>query len=754
MTDTMTMTLVILIKTFDMKRYLLAIFVTILALASCSKDLDDGRINDDSASNGATTVLTFTSERPQLDPTTKTAWDADFHGIVWSTGDKIRIGFTFDGNWWSQKAAYNGSGYIKFYQSNGVAIDSDNHNIGTFTVPVTNAFTGPTESGDFVFYAVYPGSKFDTNQNGAPNVPITLKEYQIPAENSFDPETDILVGKSKTVTSTGLPSEHINLYWTRVVAHGNFTLKDFQGVKDDEHILKVVLTAQAGANLTGRQIVSVADGSFTGNGTSNVVTLDGTNLSFVKDEQNKTNINIWLSVMPVTLTALDVVVETNKATYHKSWSGISKTLQGNARNTMGINMATAETELKEEYYWVKRDISTITPSDIFVIVGDNGNTYAMSNDKGTSAAPQAVPVSVSDDRLTAEPAERIRWSLSKQDHWWWGTTYHFYPNGNTSTWLYCTGDNNGVRVGTDSDNNTFTISEGYIYNTNRFCAVGIYSSSDWRRYLWIIGNAPDNIRGQTFAFYVRVKADEPILPTPSISFNPSTTTVNVDERVSNIVSIEPSGLPVTYSSSNPNVVTVDPSTGELTGVSRGFATITAVFAGNTSYHAASTTCSVTVADPSRPYTITFEKGVTFTTNVTTYTSSFVNMCDGLSLTLANVNNGGNNNWTEMRAGRNNNTSVATITTNAPIQEAIKTVTLSITQANPSLVNSIRLIVSPNSNFSSSVSYNFSGTSQGDVTATVTNPTANMYYRIEIDLKRGGGSGDGFFRFNKIVYSAE
>ncbi len=745
-----------------MKRYLLAIFVTLLAAVSCSKGLDQERL-DNGNTIGEVTELTFTGERPQLDPSTKTAWDAGTKSIVWSTDDKILIGFTFNGNWWAKSAAYasgnaSPNNSIKFYKSNGVTIDSEKQNIGTFSVPVTNAFTGPTETGDFVFYAVYPSSQFNTDQNGAPNVPVALKEYQIPAADSFDPETDILVGKSKTVRSTGLPSQHINLYWTRVVAHGNFTLKDFQGVEDDEHILKVVLTAQEGANLTGKQVVSVADGSFTGNGTSNVVTLDGSHLSFVKDAQNKTNINIWLSVMPVTLTSLDVVVETDKATYHKSWTGISKTLKGNARNTMGINMASAETEQKEEYYWVKRDISSITSDDVFVIVGDNGNTFAMSNDKGTSAAPQAVPVTLTADgsRLKKEPAERIRWSLSSDSHRWWGTVYHFYPNGNTSTWLYCTGSNDGVRVGTNSDN-TFSIYHGYLFNTNRNCLVGIYNSSDWRRYSYIpiisdlFSDIPENIKDQTFAFYVRVKADEPILPTPSMGFT-SNISVNVDERVSNIVSIEPSGLPVTYSSSNPNVVTVDPSTGELTGVARGFATITAVFAGNASYHAASATCNVAVTDPSRPYTVTFAKGTTFTTNVTTYTTSFINICDGLNLTVAYINNGGDANWTEMRAGRSDNTSVAAITTNSPIEEAIKTVTLSITQSDPSLVNAIRLVVSPTNTFSSTTTYEFDGTGQGDVTATVTNPQANMYYRIQIDLKRGTQAG--FFRFNKIVYSAQ
>ena len=487
------MTLVILIKTFDMKRYLLAIFVTILALASCSKDLDDGRINDDSASNGATKVLTFTSERPQLDPTTKTAWDADFHGIVWSTGDKIRIGFTFDGNWWSQTAAYDGTGHKKFYPSNDVVIDSENHNIGTFTVPMgANAFTGPTTSGDFVFYAVYPASLVENNQDDAPNVPVSLKSSQIPQADSYDPATDILVGKSKTVTSTGLPSEHINLYWTRIVAHGNFTLKNFHGVEDGETISKVEFTAQSGANLTGEQVISVEDGTFTGNATSNVVKLDGTNLSFVKEDGN-TNLNVWLSVMPVTLTSLEVVVETDKATYRRSFTGIEKTLEGNRRNTMGINMASATRTPKEQYYWVRKDISTITSSDVFVIVNklSDGSTYAMSNDNGTSSAPSAVAVSVTSagDRLTtSNPAERIQWTLDEDSD-----GYIFYPAGQTTNYLYNgSRNNNSLRVGSlslwdiisilyNGYNRHYTIRNNYLYNSSNSRYVGIY----------INGNPPD-----------------------------------------------------------------------------------------------------------------------------------------------------------------------------------------------------------------------------------------------------------------------
>lgn len=658
-----------------MKKYLVAFFVTILALASCAKDLDECRIIDDNTIVEATTILTFASERPQLDPTTKTAWDADLingkGGIVWSTGDKIKIGFTFNGEWWAQSAPYasgnpSPNNRIKFYESGGVAIDPDRHNIGTFTVSTT--VTGPTTSGDFVFYAFYPSSASESNnQDDAPNISTMLKSYQTPAADSFDPTTDILVAQSKTITpdAPGLPTETINLYWTRVVAHGNFTLKNFQGVQDGETISKVVFTAQDEANLTGEQVISVADGSFSGKVTSNVVKLDGTNLSFSKDENGKTNLNVWLSVMPVTLTSLDIVVETNKAIYHRSIPSIpdGRKLEGNRRNTMGINMSTADRTPKGQYYWVRRDISHITSNDVFVIVNrlSDGSTYAMANNNGANSAPAAVAVTttVSGDRLTADPLDKIKWSLSEQS-----SGYVFYPYGQTTNYLYCSDNNNGLRVGTASryDSPYFTMRNNYLYNSAQRRFVGVYNNSQWRSYRqdWQ-GNIP-NISNQTVAFYVRVDA-------------------------------------ASYTD----------------------------------------------------YTITFQSGTTFTEQNTDYYNggSFVNTCDGLALTLTNINNSGN---TEMRAGSYYYPSVATITSNTAIPEAIKTVTLSITQINRNYLNSLKLIVSSTSDFSSTSEYRFTGYIPGDVSATITAPAANMYYKIEIDLT--DGNNNGHFRFNRIIYATE
>ncbi len=149
--------------------------------------------------------------------------------------------------------------------------------------------------------------------------------------------------------------------------------------------------------------------------------------------------------------------------------------------------------------WVLTSLADLTEDDIFVIVGDNGDTYAMSNNNGTGSAPAAVEVTVDNEALSEEPAANLQWTLGIIDD-----GYNFFPNGTTETWLYCTNSNNGVRVGTNT-NNAFTISEeGYLVNDATGRYIGIYNSQDWRCYTSI----NTNIEGQTFAFYKRVVAPE------------------------------------------------------------------------------------------------------------------------------------------------------------------------------------------------------------------------------------------------------
>ena len=111
--------------------------------------------------------------------------------------------------------------------------------------------------------------------------------------------------------------------------------------------------------------------------------------------------------------------------------------------------------------------------------------------------PTASSVTISEGAITTTVADNIKWNISGNSK----DGYVFYPNGSTTTWLYCTNANNGVRVGTNT-NKTFNITADYLFHTGTSRYVGIYSSQDWRCYTTI----HDNIKDQTFAYYAYVAA--------------------------------------------------------------------------------------------------------------------------------------------------------------------------------------------------------------------------------------------------------
>ena len=144
--------------------------------------------------------------------------------------------------------------------------------------------------------------------------------------------------------------------------------------------------------------------------------------------------------------------------------------------------------------WPETDISGINDGDEVVVVMNNSvNNYALNNSNGTSSAPTATLITVSDNCIKT-PADEVKWFIGKSDN-----NLTFYKDSNKDTWLYCTSTNNGVRVGTNT-NKTFTIdaTSGYLKHTGTSRYVGIYNSQDWRCYT---GTSGTNIANQTLAFY-------------------------------------------------------------------------------------------------------------------------------------------------------------------------------------------------------------------------------------------------------------
>lgn len=320
-----------------MKKSLLFIGAAILTLAACNKETVEPQSKIDE-----TIDLAFTSVRPQLEVATKTEWNESLSAIEWSNTDKIRVAYTLNDNWMGKEAA----GTAKLYASGNVSIDSEDPTVGTFVVPVSSSsFTNPGTSGNYVFYGLYPSTGVSsTDAANAPVVSVSIPSTQTPKANSFDPTADILVGKSETLAISGIPTDAIEIDWTRVVAHGFLTFKDLKDVEDGETITEITLTAQENANLAGTENISLADGSYNASNASNKLVIEGTNLSIVSETINEVemnNLKVWISILPETITSLDIDIETNKAHYTRSITGISKEFKQNAKNNLVINMASA-----------------------------------------------------------------------------------------------------------------------------------------------------------------------------------------------------------------------------------------------------------------------------------------------------------------------------------------------------------------------------------------------------------------------------
>lgn len=258
---------------------------------------------------------------------------------------------------------------------------------------------------------------------------------------------------------------------------------------------------------------------------------------------------------------------------------------GSATFTVTIDDSTPKTGA-----WELTSLADLSEGDVFVIVGNNGSNYAMSNDNGASSAPAAVAVTIENDEITSDVGDNIKWNISGNAT----DGYTFYPDGDDEKWLYCTNSNNGVRVGTNTDN-TFNISDGYLYHSGTSRYVGIYNSSDWRCYTSI----NNNIKDQTFAFYKYVDGTTPQKADPELSFSSATAeaTFGQDFTAPTLNTAEGFNGTVEYSSSVETVAEVmDTETGELRIVGGGTTVITATFAGNDDFKSGSASYTLTVTD--------------------------------------------------------------------------------------------------------------------------------------------------------------
>ena len=133
--------------------------------------------------------------------------------------------------------------------------------------------------------------------------------------------------------------------------------------------------------------------------------------------------------------------------------------------------------------------------------------------------------------------------------------------------------------------------------------------------------------------------------------------------------------------------------------------------------------------------------------VSSYTDTWTATNDGFVVTVVNANNN-NNGWAYIKMGRKSYTSVGSITTQAAIDKPISKVTMTIDAVTAKNINSIKLKTSTDG--SSFVEVGNFTISKGEQSVTINNPTANLYYQIEVDCNTGS---NGSIQISKVQYYA-
>ena len=136
--------------------------------------------------------------------------------------------------------------------------------------------------------------------------------------------------------------------------------------------------------------------------------------------------------------------------------------------------------------------------------------------------------------------------------------------------------------------------------------------------------------------------------------------------------------------------------------------------------------------------------------ISSYTDTWKVTCDGLVWSVENFNNN-KNVWNFVRAGSKKFASVAALSTDAAMADAITKVVVTLNKADASKVNSFKLIVASDADFTNVVEEVELTIAAGENTFALTNPTANCYYKLVIDCKQG--TANGFVELAKVQYFA-
>lgn len=133
--------------------------------------------------------------------------------------------------------------------------------------------------------------------------------------------------------------------------------------------------------------------------------------------------------------------------------------------------------------------------------------------------------------------------------------------------------------------------------------------------------------------------------------------------------------------------------------------------------------------------------------VSSYSNNWSVTKDGYTWNITNCNNN-NNGWNSVRAGAKKATTTATITTSWAIEQAINSVVITHSILRGSC--NAKLTVASDADFTSVVDQQEADATGGDLTFTISTPTANCYYKLEFVCNNTSNS-NGVIEISNVTY---
>ena len=589
-----------------MKKYFI-LFVTALAgltVLSCQKE------NNRKDPEADTPVIHFTA----IAEGTKTVVDASGDFANWSATDELTIAEVIP-------ATREGSTDTTFVLT-GSAVA---HNLSapsksaSFDATLTkNLPTGATAK-SYSYVAVYPNSSNNLKVGGkAPNdfYRVNMPADQWPGVGTFDSNADVLISapvdKGSTRVATG---DEMSFRFRRI---GTAVKMTVHGLTAGEKLKSITLTAPV--DIVGYVKVDLSTGNYlddNGDGevektpysnNSKTVTLKFNNLTL-----DNNPLDVWFRVLPCEWNGtLEIIAETDVARYYRTTKKSSAIdLSANpmvfadgGRTTFAVNLGSGRE--------VKGDVTEFTKVTSQDEIGE-GARYIIANLASETAATVVAPydgtngytgikadVEVLGGSISIEEADVQMFTLERAAN---ANEFYVLCGGK---YLSCTASNatlslHDSKPGTGYD--IWTVTTDGIANTTAKKDTTPYS---------ILFNASSNPK--RFANYASAmgpitlfkNGDVDTRTLVKLSFANATehyTTLNYNSFTGQVASANPNETAITgnieYALTGDAIGTVDASTGAVTlNGSEGTATVTASFAGDTTYQPASASYTISVTNGS------------------------------------------------------------------------------------------------------------------------------------------------------------